>query len=150
MKNHVLTAILIPVLFILSLADVSLYAQCGSTTMSGASCTRSSFFYDDILPTGCGVFTTVSPYSPGEYFRLPVLQGACYTVSTCGSTTDTQISGYQGTATTGPFTFNDDNGQIAVEPRHQSTLCRPSRIMRDSTCGSTIVCQVVRLRSRLK
>lgn len=40
--------------------------------------------------------------------RMPVLLGGSYTVSTCGASIDTQITGYQGTS---PQVFyNDDNG----------------------------------------
>lgn len=86
--------------------------QTCTTTASGTACsTRSNFFSAEILPDqGCGVFTTVSPYSPGEYFRLPVLEGGCYTVSTCGSGVDTRISVYEANTTSSPFAFNDDNG----------------------------------------
>lgn len=43
---------------------------------------------------------------------MPVLSGGCYTVQTCGNTIDTQIMAFQGTNTTGPFSYNDDNGPI--------------------------------------
>lgn len=86
-------------------------AQCGTNTQSGTSCTRSGFYWGEILPNnGCASWASYSPYDPGEYFRMPVLQGGCYTISTCGSSIDTQISAYQGTATTGPYAYNDDNG----------------------------------------
>ena len=49
-----------------------------------------------------------APFSPGQYFQMPVLYGASYTISTCGSGMDTQLTGYQGTS---PQVFyNDDNG----------------------------------------
>lgn len=88
-------------------------AQCGSNTASGTFCNRSATYHGEILPDqGCGTFTTVTPYSPGTYFRTPVLPGACYSVSTCGAGMDTQIGVFQGTATTNPFSYNDDNGPI--------------------------------------
>ncbi len=87
------------------------WGQTCTNTASGTSCTRSSFIFGEIsADAGCGVYNTVTPYSPGEYFQLPVLEGACYTVSTCGSAINTQISAFQGSATTNPFAFNDDNG----------------------------------------
>lgn len=87
------------------------WGQACTNTMSGTSCTRSNFFFGEILPNnGCGTFNTATNYSPGEYFRMPVLSGGCYTISTCGNTINTQVSAYQGTLTTGPYAFNDDNG----------------------------------------
>ncbi|NVK64507.1 MAG: hypothetical protein HWE22_07950, partial [Flavobacteriales bacterium] len=92
-----------------------LNAQCTGNTASGSYCTRSSYYYGEILPNlGCGTYTSVSPYSPGEYFRMPVLPGACYTVQTCGAGIDTQIGVFQGTTTTGPFSYNDDNGPLCT------------------------------------
>lgn len=98
--------------FIISFAAVqNLFAQCGTNTQSGTSCTpRSNYFASEILPNaGCGVFNSLS-YSPGEYFRMPVLNGGCYTISTCGSSIDTQVMCYEGNNTTTPFAYNDDNG----------------------------------------
>lgn len=87
-------------------------AQTCSTTISGTSCNRSGFPFGNILPNqGCGNFNTINPYSPGEYFTLPVLNGACYTVSTCGSAVDTRLSAFQGaSATTSPYAHNSGNG----------------------------------------
>lgn len=91
--------------------DPGLKAQTCTSTQSGTSCTRSGNFSQEVLPNqGCGTYTTVTQYSPGTYFRVPVLSGACYTVSTCGSPVNTQVSIFQGTATSGPFAFNDDGG----------------------------------------
>lgn len=99
-------------LCLLGVFGSGLYGQACTTTASGSNCTRSSFPYGNILPNnGCGTFNTINPYSPGEYFTIPVLNGACYTVSTCGSPVDTRISAFQGaSATTNPFAYNDDNG----------------------------------------
>ncbi|MDG1332087.1 MAG: T9SS type A sorting domain-containing protein [Crocinitomicaceae bacterium] len=86
-------------------------AQCGTNTTLGTSCTRSAVFdaqYNADL--GCGTYRTITNYSPGTYFRMPVLSGGCYTVQTCGAGIDTQIGAFQGTATTGPFAYNDDSG----------------------------------------
>jgi hypothetical protein len=84
-------------------------AQPCVNTAAGTNCSRSGTFAGEILPA-CGTFVAVSPYSPGTYFRIPVLQGGCYTISNCGTTLDTQIGAFQGSATTGPFAYNDDNG----------------------------------------
>jgi Secretion system C-terminal sorting domain len=87
------------------------YSQSCTNTASGANCTRSGVFFGEILPNaGCGVNTSTTGYSPGTYFRIPVLAGACYTVSTCGAASDTQIGCFQSPASTGPFAYNDDNG----------------------------------------
>ncbi len=97
---------------LLGLFTPDLFGQACTTTASGSNCTRSGFPFGNILPNqGCGNFNTINPYSPGEYFTLPVLNGACYTVSTCGSPVDTRISAFQGsTTTTNPFAYNDDAG----------------------------------------
>ena len=88
-------------------------AQCATNTTSGGNCTRSGVFsaqYNADL--GCGVDRVITNYSPGTYFRMPVLNGGCYTISTCGNTIDTQIGVFQGTATTNPIAYNDDNGPV--------------------------------------
>ncbi|MFT4600867.1 MAG: carbon monoxide dehydrogenase subunit G, partial [Arenicella sp.] len=81
-----------------------------------AQCTpRSNFYFGEILPNaGCGIFNNVNPYSPGEYFRMPVLLGGSYSISTCGSPIDTQIMLYQGNTTATTFGYNDDNGPICA------------------------------------
>lgn len=93
----------------------SVKAQCASNTQSGPTCTRSNTYYGEVVPNaGCGVFTSVVNYSPGSHFRIPVLSGGCYSVSTCGASTNTQILAFQGGATTGPFAYNDDNGPLCT------------------------------------
>jgi hypothetical protein len=88
-----------------------LHGQCSTNTLMGSPCTRSATYYGEVLPNGgCGIYTTVSNYSPGTHFRIPVLQGASYTVSTCGAPTNTMLAAFQGNGTTGPFAYNDDNG----------------------------------------
>ena len=84
-----------------------------SQSAAFSQCDRSGFYYGEILPDqGFGVFTSVSSYSPGEYFRIPVLNGASYTISTCGAGIDAQITGYEAnnTASGTHFFYNDDNG----------------------------------------
>ncbi len=86
---------------------------CVNTIQGGQSgCARSAVYFGEILPnSGCGNFTSVGGYGPGMYFRIPVLQGACYTISTCGNPYDTHLAAFQGlAATTGPYAYNDDNG----------------------------------------
>jgi Ig-like domain CHU_C associated/PKD domain/Secretion system C-terminal sorting domain len=89
----------------------SAMAQACTTTLAAGGCTRSSFYYGEILPnSGCGTFTQTTGFGPGYYFRVPVLQGGCYTVSTCGASTNLQVGAFQGSATTNPFAYNDDSG----------------------------------------
>ncbi len=95
----------------LLLSPNNLLAQCGSNTQSGNNCnTRSNFFYGELVPNLGITFVSVNNFGPGQYFRMPVLPGACYTVSTCGSTIDTQVSAFQGATTVGSYAWNDDNG----------------------------------------
>ncbi|MDX2362330.1 MAG: T9SS type A sorting domain-containing protein [Crocinitomicaceae bacterium] len=72
---------------------------------------RVGFYFGEIAATaGCGTWTTSAAYGPGEYFRMPVLQGGSYSVSTCGAGIDTQITGFEGIITATNFFYNDDNG----------------------------------------
>ncbi len=104
MKIRYLFSKVLLVLGIVFLYHVHSYSQCVP---------RVGFYYGEILPnSGCGSFTTVNPYSPGEYFRTPVLPGASYTISTCGSAIDTEITGFQGTVTATSIFYNDDNGPV--------------------------------------
>lgn len=61
-----------------------------------AQCDRSGSYYGEMVPdAGCGVFRNYSPYGPGEYFRMPVLQGGSYSISTCNSPgLDAQLTCY--------------------------------------------------------
>jgi len=71
---------------------------------------RVGFYYGEILPNTGTTWNTLTPYSPGEYFRMPVLTGGSYSISTCGSSIDTQITGFQGATTATSDYYNDDNG----------------------------------------
>jgi PKD repeat protein len=98
-------------LLLVMAVPVGVRGQCGANTTSGANCTRSSVYYGEVVPNaGCGNYVNVVNYSPGTHFRIPVLLGGCYTVSTCGAPINTQVAAFQGNATTGPFSYNDDNG----------------------------------------
>ena len=86
---------------------------CVNTQLGGQSgCVRSNFYRGEIVPSNGAAPLSVSPYSPGEYFRMPVLAGGCYTVSTCGAPFDTQINIFEGNATTAPFAYDDDSGPL--------------------------------------
>lgn len=77
---------------------------------SQSGCTRSGSYRGEFVPSSGTAPISINPYSPGEYFRVPVLAGGCYTVSTCGAPFDTHINCFQGAATTGPFSYDDDSG----------------------------------------
>jgi hypothetical protein len=111
MKNWRLTSLLL--LLAITTFNFDLSSQCVP---------RSNFFWGEMFPNnGCGTFATYGPYSPGEYFRMPILQGGSYTISTCGAGIDTQITGFQGTNTTTPIFYNDDNGPIC-SPSTQASI----------------------------
>ncbi|MFT5918862.1 MAG: hypothetical protein ACI9FU_000664 [Granulosicoccus sp.] len=86
---------------------------CNVTANDGTACTpRSEAYYGELVPSAGETFVSSGAYGPGEYFRMPVLSGGCYTVSTCGASVDTQIMLYQGDSTTTPFAYNDDDGPV--------------------------------------
>ncbi len=70
---------------------------------------RGNFYYGQVNP-GCNTFTTVTNIGPGEYFRVPVSNGVSYTISTCGTGWDSQLTGFQGTNTGVSIFYNDDFG----------------------------------------
>jgi PKD repeat protein len=93
----------------------------GSLSDVNAQCLpRSSFYYGEILP-GCGTFTQVTDFGPGEYFRMPVTAGVSYTISTCPSSFDTQLTGFQGTITGTNVFYNNDVGPICATTRASIT-----------------------------
>lgn len=77
-----------------------------------AQCALSSSYWGEMVPSSGATFVSYAPYGPGMYFRIPVLNGASYTVSTCGNSMDTQLTGYQGTSP--QIFYNDDNGPICT------------------------------------
>ena len=93
---------------ILGLA-LAMFASIGSAE---AQCVpRTNFYFGELAANaGCGTWTTSGAYGPGEYFRMPVLQGGSYSISTCGAGIDTQITGFEGTTTATSIFYNDDNG----------------------------------------
>ncbi|NNC95811.1 MAG: hypothetical protein HKN92_09640, partial [Chitinophagales bacterium] len=83
------------------LTTVDVYSQCTP---------RSGVFYGELLPgTNCSS-TSINNMLEGQYFRMPVLTGASYRISTCGSSFDTQLTGFQGSITSTSIFYNDDNG----------------------------------------
>ncbi len=98
-------------LLFLSCPDMGV-AQCINWQSGPTSCARSNFYRGEILPSGGTSPITVSPYSPGEYFRMPVLAGGCYSVSTCGAPFDTHINCFTISDQTNAFAYDDDNGPL--------------------------------------
>ncbi len=95
--------------FILTLITASF--GIGVSTCNGQCEPRAGFYYGEMLPNnGCGNFASYSSFQAGEYFRMPVLSGASYSISTCGNAIDTQITGFQGVTTATSIFYNDDNG----------------------------------------
>jgi PKD repeat protein len=94
---------------------------------SQAGCPRSlTSVTVEIAPTSGTTPVSVSPYSPGSYFRIPVLAGGCYSVGSCAATFDTQISCYQGAATTNPFAYDDDFGPLCPSSGAASVTMVPN------------------------
>ncbi|HKK73862.1 MAG TPA: hypothetical protein VJ953_02215, partial [Saprospiraceae bacterium] len=103
--------ILWSILLLLFITPHWAWSQCISNTQSGAFCSpRSGFYAEEYLPNNGTTFVDYTEHGTGEYFRMPVLAGGCYSISTCGAGFDSQITAYQGTNTTTPFAWNDDNG----------------------------------------
>lgn len=90
------------------------FAQCvapGTQTGSTSGCTRSIYYYGEIVPIyGSDSINWVSNYSPGEYFEMPVLPNACYTVTTCGAGINTHVNVFEAAMTSSPYAYNDDDG----------------------------------------
>ncbi len=79
---------------------------------ANAQCTPlSTSYWGEMLPNnGCAAFANYTLFGPGQYFRMPVLNGGSYSISTCGASIDTQITGFQGTNNTTSIFYNDDFG----------------------------------------
>jgi hypothetical protein len=58
-------------------------------------------------------FNNIPFYSPGTYFQLPMLNGGSYAVTTCGSSSDTQLTMWDAPATN-TLAYNDDNGPLCA------------------------------------
>ena len=78
---------------------------------SAACIPRVPDYFGDVVPNnGCGNFALYAGVRLGEYVRTPVLEGGSYTISTCGASVDTQLTGFQGNITDTAFFYNDDHG----------------------------------------
>ena len=119
--TRTLTSVLTLCLFGLSFQTQA--QSCVETTSAGTFCSpRSGVYFGEILPNNGETWTDVDPYDPGMYFRMPVLEGGCYSISTCPTSYDTQIELYQGSETTTPFLYRDDNGPICNTTRSSVTF----------------------------
>lgn len=97
-------------IFTTSLTLFSLFVF--SAGQASAQCTPlSSSYWGEMLPNaGCGTFANYALFGPGQYFQMPVLAGGSYTISTCGNSINTQITGFNATDNNTPIFYNDDNG----------------------------------------
>ncbi len=88
-----------PILFVLlAFSSFRSYSQCNLTYYAGIG----------VANTGT-TNTTWSAFGPGQYFAWPVLNGGSYALSTCGAMINTQITGWDPSASSVIF-YNDDNG----------------------------------------
>jgi len=75
-----------------------------------SNCTYFNNFHSNVNETGnapCGSYASNSTIGPGQYQNHYCYQGSSYTINTCGTNWDTQITGYQGGSAV--LYFNDDN-----------------------------------------
>ena len=72
---------------------------------------RTNFYWGEIIPD-CDTFATSNNVGPGTYFRVPVTAGVSYSISTCNSTFDTQLTGFEGTIINASIFYNDDSGPL--------------------------------------
>ena len=69
-------------------------------------------YYAGIGTASAGTnFATWSAFGPGQYFAFPVLNGGSYAISTCGAGFDTQLTGWNSSASSVVF-YNDDYGPL--------------------------------------
>lgn len=103
MKNYLTIKTLKALLFILafSTSKYSL-AQCPLTYYAGVG-----------APSTGTTFVTWANFGPGQYFAFPVLNGGSYAVSTCGASIDTQLTGWDSSASSTVF-YNDNNGPLCT------------------------------------
>ncbi len=92
------------ILALLLFTASNLLAQCPQSSSTSNQ-------YGTLAPTNGATFRAVPNYRLGNYFLFPMLNGGSYSVSTCGTAFDTQITGYDNSASTVLF-FNEDNGPL--------------------------------------
>ncbi len=85
-------------LFLLAFSSFRSYSQCNLTYYAGIGVANSG--------TNTATWTN---FGPGQYFAWPVLNGGSYALSTCGAPINTQITGWDASASSVVF-YNDDNG----------------------------------------
>jgi len=83
---------------------------CSTPALWGQCVPRVGTYYGEMLPNLCQTWVASAVYSPGTYFRMPLLLGGSYGISTCGNGIDTQITGFQGATTNPSIYYNDDTG----------------------------------------
>ena len=142
-----------------SLIFVGVIGALSINALPAESCSpRSGYFYGEAVPhASCETFASYTSFTLGEYFRIPILQGGSYGISTCGASVDTQITGFQGTNTTTETFYNDDNGPYCTGTRssinYTSTFTDYTRVnINEYNCqalGSTQISFSVRQNNNL-
>lgn len=83
----------------------------GIQTADAQCLPRSAYYSGELIPSlGETPVLYELTHHLGEYFRMPVLNGASYTISTCPGSVDTQITGFENDITNTNIFYNDDNG----------------------------------------
>ena len=80
-------------------------------TYFSGGCNNFNNFLSNVNGTGfapCGSYAVTTTIGPGQYQSQYCYLGSSYTINTCGSCFDTQLSGYQGGSAV--LYYNDDNG----------------------------------------
>ena len=101
-KNYFLSKSKGIILFVFSfyISFFELNAQCPLTFYAGIGVANSGT-----------AFVTWSNFGPGQYFAFPVLNGGSYDISTCGAAINTQLTGWDPSATSVVF-LNTGNGPL--------------------------------------
>lgn len=81
-----------------------------SVYVGKAQCNLTPYYYGVITPS-LGTTSITTNYSPGANFRMPVLNGGSYAISTCSASINTQLTGWNPTGSSIVF-YNDDNGPL--------------------------------------
>lgn len=87
-------------------------------TDANAQCTKSAFQTSNVGAPPCGGNYAQTNVGSGAYISMSVVAGAQYCISTCGSTWNTQLTGFNGN--TAVF-FNNDNG-FDCNPSQQASI----------------------------
>lgn len=81
-----------------------------SVYVGKAQCSLTPYYHGVIIPS-LGTVSVSTNYGPGANFRMPVLNGGSYAISTCSASINTQLTGWDPTGSSLVF-YNDDNGPL--------------------------------------